>query len=390
MTVKIGLGRGSALKFLFERYVQVCNEHAASSGNLLEVHELEFVHTTVLHPNDNPEVAALMKNDRIRVRPDTTDERRHQERRHSMQRDSDRRYFGVLRNELYLGLDSPQHQHAFLRCADGVVVECPAVYIVRARCPWLAKCMDEARRRERGRQSIITVPAAGAKSEEETAVDPAAAHIENDDEYDDDQQQVRAAETAISTPSAVWVDLEDYPSGAVKLLLEYCFTNRVQALGLDAFLRSCKTTTPVQLSPVPPFSARRWPQQGEPTISLETALATIDLARTAGMFRLALQCEIAASHLVRAETAVSTLAVSTESTPILRRAATEALLHTAEDMEDDVDHLDLPPHVIPVLLQGVSECLSNRVVLRKKSVPVDSSAKDALDRERERQGFGFY
>ena len=370
VTVKIGLGKTSALKALFQRYVEVCNELNPSFGEtIVQYGELEFVHYTVLHESDNAEAAALMKNDRITVRPDSMDERRTQESRHSIQRESDRRYFMVLRKDLLL----EQPGDTFLRCTDDVV-ECHS-FLVRKRCPWLGRLIDEAFSRESGRQSIITVP---GSQEVVKAVDPGVAHIE----IDEDEPALPIAE---KIPSKVWVSV-DYPEAAVKLLLEYCYTNRVYSLGLDAFLRSCKTTTPVHLSPVPPFSVRRWPSRGEPTVTLPTALCTIALAAEAEMPRLILQCEIAASHLVDVDTAVAALE-ATRQLPILRRAATEILLHAAEDLET----LDVPPRVIPILLSGVSECVANRVSSGGRKRPrIDQSLKDANDRERERQSHRLY
>jgi hypothetical protein len=130
-----------------------------------------------------------------------------------------------------------------------------------------------------------------------------------------------------SFPNSVWISL-DHPPQAVKLLLEYCYTNRVQSLGHEAFTKASTTVGHVDLSPVPPFRKHEWPDGGAPTVSLHLALAGIALAEEAHLPRLSLMCEVAASQLVDGNNVVdvlSTCRIQQQKTgnrlPILRRAA---------------------------------------------------------------------
>jgi len=117
----------------------------------------------------------------------------------------------------------------------------------------------------------------------------------------------------------------DHPPEAVKLLLEYCYTNRVIALGQKAFNKSYKPVDPNSVDPlladlcgpVSPFSGPKGgrPSWGDgdttkkPTVSLSVALAGIQLAEEANMPRLSLMCEIAASEMVTDHSALEALAL---------------------------------------------------------------------------------
>lgn len=146
---------------------------------------------------------------------------------------------------------------------------------------------------------------------------------------------------AIVRDDTLWVTLP-HPPEAVKLLLEYCYTNRVVPLGHDAFVQSSKSgvdpVTGKPLGPIPPYSSasvggargsgRGWPNDGAPTVSLPVALAGLALAEEASMPRLSLMCEIAASRLVTSSTVLEALAACTaqqkrtgNKLPRLRRAA---------------------------------------------------------------------
>jgi hypothetical protein len=119
-----------------------------------------------------------------------------------------------------------------------------------------------------------------------------------------------------------------HPPEAVKLLLEYCYTNRVVSLGQEAFYKSYKpvdanTMDPFLVThcgPVSPYQASNdvrglrssWPNEGEPTVSFQVAIAGIQLAEEAKIPRLSLMCEIAASQLVTADTALEALALCEE------------------------------------------------------------------------------
>ncbi len=134
----------------------------------------------------------------------------------------------------------------------------------------------------------------------------------------------------------VWVVLPDHSPQAVKLLLEYCYTNHVPALGEEAFIRASATASSLDSTtsaeadagPVPPFRKQDWPDSGIPTVSLHLALAGIALAEEAHMPRLSIMCEIAASQLVDNHNVVDVLSacqIQQQKTgnrlPILRRAA---------------------------------------------------------------------
>ena len=135
-------------------------------------------------------------------------------------------------------------------------------------------------------------------------------------------------------PNSIWVTLDHSPQ-AVKLLLEYCYTNRVQSLGQEAFVKGSKYPIAKEVGPiakhdgpVPPYKKHDWPMGGSPTVSLYLALAGITLAEEAHMPRLSLMCEIAASQLVNEHNVIDVLCacqVQQQSTgnrlPILRKAA---------------------------------------------------------------------
>ncbi|EJK46191.1 hypothetical protein THAOC_35150, partial [Thalassiosira oceanica] len=184
---------------------------------------------------------------------------------------------------------------------------------------------------------------------------PYAAKVEDDEDMDDDNddEEVKVASSASdvpkkpaapapaggggsgTAPNAVRVPLDHSPQ-AVKLLLEYCYTNRVQSLGHEAFVKSSRflnsrdvgTAAAKQSGPVSPFRKHEWPEGGHPTVSLHLALAGIALAEEAHLPRLSLMCEVAASQLVNVKSVVDVLtACSLQQTktgnrlPMLRKAA---------------------------------------------------------------------
>lgn len=121
--------------------------------------------------------------------------------------------------------------------------------------------------------------------------------------------------------SAIHITLDHSPE-AVKLLLEYCYTNRVIALGQKAFNKSYKPIDPNTVDPfliefcgpVSPFASSRpkiWSPEDVPTriptVNLSVALAGVRLAEEAKLPRLSLMCEIAASELVTNATALEAL-----------------------------------------------------------------------------------
>jgi len=187
------------------------------------------------------------------------------------------------------------------------------------------------------------------EQQEDGADRPRAAEVED---YDDDEESSRSkgadgnfipqdgadgsnsrsGSPIISSPSEhssnmIWIDV-DHPPEAVKLLLEYCYTNRVVPLGRESFERSCKksdpATTHLPSGPVLPC----FPNNGTPSVSFPVALAGVVLAEEACLPRFSLMCEVAASQLVSSKAVVEALALCSSQQqrtgnklPILRKAA---------------------------------------------------------------------
>jgi hypothetical protein len=136
--------------------------------------------------------------------------------------------------------------------------------------------------------------------------------------------------------------LANHSPDAAKLLLEFCYTNRVIPLGCIAFLQSCKSKPDrKQNEPVPPFSigsssgSHHWPNRGEPTVSFPVVVATLALAEEASLPRLSLMCEIAAARLVSSTNVMDALAMyqtqkelTGNSLPRLRKAAMDIVLRS--------------------------------------------------------------
>jgi hypothetical protein len=301
--------------------------------------------------------------------------------------------------------------------------------IVSKRCPWLGR-MIEAARLERKRRSIVTVPEQqevrggreqAKESEEEDDLEllqlnrfrlaphqaeegggvPAAAQIEN---YDEEQPVPVALSPQGVSPQGVvpgraqdqredddgggtslsrklWVTLEHHSPEAVKLLLEYCCTNRVLPLGHEAFVQACRTKPVYKklVGPVPPYSVRpsRWPSGGVPLVSFSVAMAGIALAEEASMPRLSLMCEVAASLTVDTENAVEALAACEEQRqlhgnplPRLRKAAVDLVLRSARHR--DVSFLlknalqERGTLLVPTLITGTMEAVEESTPRSKK------------------------
>ena len=250
---------------------------------------------------------------------------------------------------------------------------------------------------------------------------PYAAKVEDDEDMDDenDGEEVAAKVVASSAssdepkkkpaaapsvsggtaPNAVRVPLDHSPQ-AVKLLLEYCYTNRVQSLGHEAFVKSSRflnsrdvgTAAAKQSGPVSPFRKHEWPEGGHPTVSLHLALAGIALAEEAHLPRLSLMCEVAASQLVNVKSVVDVLtACSQQQTktgnrlPMLRKAAMldcvlgqgpagveacYANVHFKKGMEDRRDV------VVPSLLEGSIEVMPTNMMSKDIKRKRERIAKD--------------
>jgi len=248
-----------------------------------------------------------------------------------------------------------------------------------------------------------------------------AAKVE-DDEDEDPRAKVKAGKAGRSrsparkpdahhssssaSPNSVWITLDHSPE-AVKLLLEYCYTNRATTLGLEAFNRASKfpnpkdvgTLTAKQSGPVAPFRKHEWPQGGMPTVNLHLALAGIALAEEAHMPRLSLMCEIAASQLVDSKNVIDVLgacqvqqAKTGNRLPILRKAAmldcimangSEGIdqLYNNANFKSNLD--ERKGLVIPSLLDGTVEVMPsnmNTKDIRKKKDRMANERKDMFER----------
>jgi hypothetical protein len=416
------------------------------------------------------EGAALMKADRIRVRPNRAAQRLAKQEWCRQQRESDRGYWEQLAQLADTTTSSSSFElnmyaTAILDCQGSLsfplptatdasnngssssgkhsahettsssttamhvnttkmksTVPCHAA-LVKRRCPWLYNLIQAAQREKDQHMSLPVLPAhpisqtehddatgqphvqvdswgdsletepdsdmlddkppaLQAASEEEDTVQGLhlpgqediphradATKIENDDDDDEDEDCHNGMDVdgSVRTTSvsgdrdidndrldyvnwdAVWVILPNHPPQAVKLLLEYCYTNRVVSLGKDAFVDACRTRPHCRklLGPVPPYpvggshhvhsnnssSNKRWPMGGEPMVDFEVAIATLRLAEEAGLPRLSLMCQVAAAQLVRTRNVLSALCLCEQLAqtygnplPRLRQAAVQIIL----------------------------------------------------------------
>jgi hypothetical protein len=401
--------------------------------------DLEFVHATVLNGDDNAEGAALMKNDRITVRREQEDDRCVTAKHARVQRDSERHYFEqlaglVVQRPLLLpaaaqGTMVDDMADVILNCQQGGsslngLVHCHS-FMIRARCAWLWGLIEDARKLENGRQSVLTLPVDAEDHDHDCAdnadddddgriVDitnyrpvkveesSAAAHIESDE---DDRAVVRDHATDHSVthaPNKVWVNVP-YSAEAVRILLEYCYTNRVFCLGLEAFSKACKKQSIFKKNtgPVPPITMRhnKWPNMGVSTVTMATALEATRLAHVAGFPRLALMCEVAASNHVTFDNVVEAL-IACETieneygSPLvhLRKIAMRILIQTDYDLDGGVgDFLkyalkEKGSLLVPTLLAGTNQLLeaSHEDQKNKHSSqsPISVSARTATPRNK--------
>ena len=204
----------------------------------------------------------------------------------------------------------------------------------------------------------------------------AAAQIECDDESNGEG-------TDFDLEGKCTVVIPNHSSEAVKLLLEYCYTNRVVCLGHEAF-RLAARTKPVPRDGkgnLPPHGTKRWANRGEPTLSFDLAAAAIVLAEEASIPRLSLMCEVAASHLVSQLNVIEALSLCKRTqdqwgNPLqrLRRAAMEVVFHSKPfgivydriyknvAFKEAVE--ERAPLLVPALFSGtadaVEECLGKK------------------------------
>lgn len=342
---------------------------------------LEFVHSQVLLEHDTAETSALMKNDQITVRLNRADERRQEAKGRSLQREIDRNFFQQLQGMIPpSGNAFAPYYDTIIDCQGAVldeagraqrvlstVVRCHSV-IVKKRCRWLGRLIDAARVEQSRRGRVVNIVEVDSRQQntftESVSKDcdeeddirvlnlderepqrTSAAQIENDD----DEQLVSDAERHgmttlpesddVSLPydecNLLRVTLPNHSPDAVRVLLEYCYTNRVVDLGLEAFVRACKTSPTKDSGPSLPYPMRRWPNHGRPMISFRTALSALALAEEASMPRLSLMCEVAASQLVEISTVVDALSIcetqrqaTGNALVALRKAAIDVVLRS--------------------------------------------------------------
>jgi hypothetical protein len=236
----------------------------------------------------------------------------------------------------------------------------------------------------------------------------ASAHAVEDDEEDPHGSMIASSTMGFGDSNqhqAAIVTL-NHPPEAVKLLLEYCYTNRVISLGYEAYVQSFKPLDPVTTDPIiekyggivnpfHPNTPSSWPNHGLPTISLPIALAGIQLSEEALMPRLSLMCEIAASNLVTTTSALDVLGFceiqqgrSGNRLNILRKAV--MINHIFMDGPKGVLHLsnsyslyrtlrDKKDTVVPGLFSGVKDVLQE--VLGPKIQPIGDPQHDIRERK---------
>jgi hypothetical protein len=459
ITVSIGLDKNTKLSAVFNRYVEFCNE--ATGNERIYVSDLEFAHCQLLNGGDTAEISALMKNDKVKVRGVRTSERKQETERKGIQREADRNYFSQLRHlmgkktaDIILDcqgklLDENGRNQQVL-CTE---VRAHSA-ILGKRCPWLGAIIQKARSEaaakrtlenistpefdDEEKEEVIRVESERKTVEEEKEDDSievlsyspkdkgegeladessGANEIENDDDEDEDQpfnesrnaEDQNGLESPVVVPSEqeqttlqrnlLVVTIPQHSPEAIKLLLEYCYTNRVVSLGQESFTKSCKTKP----------TKRRWPNNGYPMVPFSVALAGIALAEEAFMHRLSLMCEIAAAQLITPGNVVEALSICTSQKsisgndlPKLRKASMEILLSNGAR---GVTELDRTPSfrmalderradIVPTLLQGTTEAVTSYEKSRgnKRTKPCFSSQsydeldrKDSFKREKERR-----
>jgi hypothetical protein len=440
VTVSIGLDKTTKLKSVFKQYVNFCNSSSevVESGQKMDAKDLEFSFCQLLNENDTAETSALMKNDRIRVRKVRTTERTVESERKRTQRDADRVYFQQMRHLLP---DSGRSRVAdvIFDCQGKLVdkhgrnqrVLSTTVRahssMISKRCTWLKEIIQQARREaeemkaaeeEKEESKCETPPENSTKCPTEIEDDDVeviegegdggkvkgrdveavsgAAKINDssdddnvniivvDDDDDDDDEDFnptpRRIQPRLLETDLLVVSLPKHSPEAVKILLEYCYTNRVVSLGHDAFVQACKTRPNKHQGPVPPYptthsaNAKRWPNNGIPIVPFSVALAAILLAEEAGIRRLSLMCEISASQLVTTSNVAEALTMSTRQKgisgndlPRLRKAAMDVILRRGRRGVSEIGRSAFFKKaleedrsiIVPTLFQGAMEAIEH-------------------------------
>jgi len=453
----------------------------SSDHSEIDVQDLEFFFCQLLSENDTAETGALMKNDRVRVRKVRKAERMVEADQKRQQREADRIYFQQMRQ--LLPESCPTRLADVVFDCQGKLIDndgrnqCVLRTTVRAhtsmirkRCPWLMAIILQAR--QKAKQQFDEKKARSCDTPDHSP--SYATAIENDDEgeipngncqannsSENEEKEIGHGEDEIGQAAQIdmvvdsssdrnvnviieddddcghvvssashqicsrpevdvlTVVLSDHSPEAVKILLEYCYTNRVVSLGHNAFVQACKTRPNKHNGPVPPYptterpNAKRWPNNGFPTIPFSVALAAIRLAEAAGMYRLSFMCEISAAQLVTTSNVVEALTMSTRQKvisgndlPRLRKAAMEIILRRGRRGVSEVGRSgcfkkaleEERSIIVPTLLQGTMETvvhwqkakgakrgfseISHRTF---KDIDREDSYKRARERNRRRQ-----
>lgn len=440
---------------VFKRYVDFCNEMGDDStgDSTIDLEDLEFVHTQLLSSHDTAEASALMKNDRILVRKIQFAEREAEAERKRAQREADKVFFQQMRH-LMPDLGGSRSADVILDCRGKLVdkhgrsqrilsttVRAQSSMIIK-RCPWLgsiiqtarAKAKEEADKKKQEEEENKKTPetevfgATEIEDDEEVQVKEVlheeeavtgAANIEPEDDSDDDFEDA-PARVEEDTPDVVsWshhhrsrserdllvVTLPNHSPEAIKILLEYCYTNRVLALGHDAFVQACKTRPSRHQGPAAPYqishhsNAKRWPNNGHPSLSFQVALAALSLAEEAGIPRLSLMCEICSSQLVSSLNFIEALSacaaqrsISGNDLPLLRKAAMDMILRNGSRVVDEITKMasfraaleEQRSMMIPTLLQGTMEAVTSfekSKGIKRDSSEVSHSSFEELDKQ---------
>eukprot|EP00548_Thalassiothrix_antarctica_P005038 CAMPEP_0194132802 /NCGR_PEP_ID=MMETSP0152-20130528/3185_1 /TAXON_ID=1049557 /ORGANISM="Thalassiothrix antarctica, Strain L6-D1" /LENGTH=578 /DNA_ID=CAMNT_0038827973 /DNA_START=178 /DNA_END=1911 /DNA_ORIENTATION=- len=453
VTVCIGMDKSTKLGAVFQRFVDFVNEYSSSP---LRLDHFEFIHCTVLKNKDTAEAAALMKNDRIKVQRIRKDERELKKHAKQIQREADRNYFEHFRN--LLSLDSSLSPCDVILDCRGKLVDVDGLNqevlrttlrghsaILCKRSKWLQNLIQEARD-ALDRKSVVVPDILNNyddnsknKSMSNNSDDgddgivkallyPArhapgfegVVQIEDDDDENADNlpsvAESRAGSPVLSSPSSntmLWVTIPNHPPQAVKLLLEYCLTNSVLSLGLEAFQTSWKSGEDDNNDEnTTPSYSRRWPEGRKlPFASFAAALAGISLAEEAGIPRLSLMCEVAASRLVECSNVVEALSICTKQEQlsgnplkrlrtaamkyVLKRKGIDTLLRTQSFSRALKEPLRSAV-LVPSLFQGLGEATGkelrdiNNGKLRALAIKTQEKFKeidheDSFKREMERQ-----
>jgi len=441
VTVSIGLDKTTKLKAVFKQYVEFCNMKSRTDSSdhaKISVQDLEFAFCQLLNENDTAETSALMKNDRIRVRKVQKSERMIEADQKRAQRDSDRVYFQQMRH--LLPESYPKRLADVLLDCQGKIVDKNGrnqrvlsttvrahSCMIRKRCPWLMAIITQAQ--QKAKRLVEEEQTQKCETPDHSSM--RATEIENDEEGENcnvsgesDEKEIGRGEDEISRadqigmvddtyeqrnvnviivdddeddsghvvsssrhqihtrpePDVLTVVLSEHSPEAVKILLEYCYTNRVVSLGHNAFVQACKTRPNKHNGPVPPYptthssTAKKWPNNGIPIIPFSVALAAIRLAEEAGVYRLSFMCEISAAQLVTSTNVVEALMMSSRQKiisgndlPRLRKAAMNIILKRGRRGVSEIGRStcfkkaleEERSTIVPTLLQGTMEAVSH-------------------------------